>query len=203
MYTIGIAGGSGCGKTTVVRKIIDQLPGAELSLISQDSYYRDNSHIPLEDREFINFDHPDSLEFELLIEHLKLLKSGEAVDQPEYSYLSCTRGEKTTRVFPGKVLIVEGILLFTLAELRELFDLKLFVDAEPDDRLSRIIVRDIEQRGRDTRKVLKRYYEMVKPMHIQFIEPTKRFADLIIPEGGKNTAAINVLTSLIKDRLKI
>ncbi|MGC9341692.1 MAG: uridine kinase [Bacteroidales bacterium] len=201
MFLIGIAGGSGCGKTTVVRKIIENLPLGQVGLLPQDSYYKDNSHLPLEERQKINFDHPDSLEFELLIKHLKLLKAGKTIHQPTYSYLTCTRNEDTITLEPKKVIIVEGILIFTQPDLRKLFDIKVFVDAEPDDRLSRIIQRDMEERGRVVSQVLQRYYEMVKPMHTQFIDPTKRFADIIVPQGGNNTVAINVLTTIVKERL--
>lgn len=201
MFLIGIAGGSGCGKTTVVKKIIENLPEGQVGLIPQDSYYKDNSHLPLEERQKINFDHPDSLEFDLLIKHLNMLKSGKKIHQPTYSYLTCTRNEDTITLEPKKVIIVEGILIFTQPSLRKLFDIKVFVDAEPDDRLSRVIQRDMQERGRIVSQVLQRYYEMVKPMHTQFIEPTKRFADIIVPQGGNNTVAINVLTTIVKERL--
>lgn len=201
MFLIGIAGGSGCGKTTVVKKIIQNLPEGQVGLIPQDSYYKDNSHLPLEERQKINFDHPDSLEFDLLIKHLKMLKEGKRIQQPTYSYLTCTRNEETLIMEPRKVIIVEGILIFTQPPLRKLFDIKVFVDAEPDDRLSRVIRRDMDERGRVVSQVLQRYYEMVKPMHTQFIEPTKRFADIIVPQGGDNTVAINVLTTIVKERL--
>jgi uridine kinase len=201
MFLIGIAGGSGCGKTTVVKKIIENLPKDQVGLIPQDSYYKDNSHLPLEERQKINFDHPDSLEFDLLIKHLNMLKSGKKIHQPTYSYLTCTRNEDTITLEPKKVIIVEGILIFTQPDLRKLFDIKVFVDAEPDDRLSRVIQRDMQERGRVVSQVFQRYYEMVKPMHTQFIEPTKRFADIIVPQGGNNTVAINVLTTIVKERL--
>lgn len=203
MFIIGIAGGSGCGKTTVVKRITSKLPGDQIAIISQDSYYRDNSHIPLKERQKINFDHPGSLEFELLIEHLNILKSGKGIKQPTYSYLTCTRNEHTVNVQPRKVVIVEGILIFTQPILRDLFDIKVYVDAEPDDRLSRIIRRDLDERGRQVEQVLNRYYEMVKPMHTQFIDPTKRFADIIVPQGGNNRVAIDVLTTIIKERLAL
>lgn len=201
MFVIGIAGGTGCGKTTVVKKIMKNFPERQVTLIPQDSYYKDNSHLPLEERQKINFDHPESLEFDLLIDHLEKLKKGRPVKQPTYSYLTCTRNEETVLVQPRKVIIVEGILIFTQPELRKIFDIKVYVDAEPDDRLSRVIQRDIAERGRRVEQVLKRYYETVKPMHTQFIEPTKRFADIIVPQGGNNTVAINVLTTIVKERL--
>ena len=201
MFVIGIAGGTGCGKSTVVKKIISKLPENQVAVIPQDSYYIDNGHIPLKERQRINFDHPSQLEFPLLVEHLKKLKAGEGIEQPTYSYLTCTRNEETINVKPTKVVIVEGILIFNHKPLRDLMDIKVFVDAEADDRLSRVIKRDIEERGRVVEQILGRYYETVKPMHIQFIEPTKRFADIIVPQGGNNEVAINVLASITKERL--
>lgn len=197
MLVIGIAGGTGSGKTTVVRKIMEQLPCDEIALLPQDSYYRDNVHLPLEERQKMNFDHPDSIEFDLLVKHLKQLRQGITVEQPVYSYLTCTRMDETVKVEPRKVVIVEGILILTHPALRDLMDLKVFVDAEPDDRLMRVIQRDIAERGRTVDKVLDRYEETVKPMHLQFIEPTKRYADLIVPQGGNNHVAIDILTKYI------
>lgn len=202
MLIVGIAGGSGSGKTTVVRKIIERLPAGEVAVISQDSYYRDNGHLPLEQRQDINFDHPRSLEFRLLVEHIKKLKQNNAIQQPIYSYLTCTRQKETIEVKPRDVIILEGILILTNSQLRNLMNVKVFVDADADDRLSRIICRDILERGRSIDKVLDRYEKTVKPMHLQFIEPTKRFADIIIPQGGNNEVGINVLASIIKQNLK-
>jgi uridine kinase len=202
MLIIGIAGGTGSGKTTVVKKIIENLPKGEVAFLSQDSYYRDNSHIPLEERQEINFDHPASLEFELLIEHLKLLREGKSIEEPIYSYLTCTRQKETNTIEPRHVVIVEGILIFTNEELRNLFDIKVFVWADADDRLDRVIKRDIIERGRSVIKVLERYQKSVKPMHLQFIEPTMRYADVIIPEGGHNKVGIEVLSSIIEKNLK-
>jgi uridine kinase len=202
MLIVGIAGGSGSGKTTVVRKIIERLPAGEVAVISQDSYYRDNSHLPLDLRQEINFDHPRSLEFRLLVEHIKKLKQSNPIEQPIYSYLTCTRQKETIEVKPRDVIIVEGILVLTNSQLRNLMDVKVFVDADADDRLARIICRDILERGRSVDKVLARYEKTVKPMHLQFIEPTKRFADIIIPQGGNNEVGINVLASIIKQNLK-
>lgn len=201
MLIIGIAGGTGSGKSTVVRKILEKLPQAEVSILPQDSYYRDSSHLPLEERLEINFDHPDSIEFELLIRHLKELRKGKTIDQPIYSYLTCTRSAETIPVKPCKVIIVEGILVLTNAELRKLMDLKVFVDADADDRLIRVINRDIVERGRSVNKVMERYELTVKPMHLQFIEPTKRFADIIVPQGGNNHIAIDILTHYIERNL--
>ncbi len=202
MLIIGIAGGTGSGKTTVVNKIIELLPKGEVVVIPQDSYYRDNSHLPLEQRQEMNFDHPDSIEFELLVQHIKDLKAGKAIHQPIYSYLTCARAPETITIEPRHVVIVEGILIFTCEELRKLLDIKVFVDADADDRLSRVIARDIVERGRSVNKVLERYEKTVKPMHLQFIEPTKRYADIIVPQGGNNSVAISILTSIIEKTLR-
>ncbi len=201
MLIIGIAGGTGSGKTTVVRKIAECLPQGEVVILPQDSYYRDSSHLPLEERLEINFDHPDSIEFELLVQHLKEVKEGKVIEQPIYSYLTCTRAEETIPIKPCKIIIVEGILILTNPELRDMLDLKVFVDADADDRLMRVINRDIVERGRSVNKVMERYECTVKPMHLQFIEPTKRFADLIIPQGGNNHIAIDILTKYIENNI--
>jgi uridine kinase len=201
MLIIGIAGGTGSGKTTVVRKILERLPEGEVVILPQDSYYRDSGHLPLEERLEINFDHPDSIEFELLVKHLKELKKGKTIDQPIYSYLTCTRAVETIPINPCHVIIIEGILVLSNAELRKMIDLKVFVDADADDRLIRVINRDIEERGRSVNKVMERYECTVKPMHLQFIEPSKRFADLIIPQGGNNHVAIDILTKYIENKL--
>jgi uridine kinase len=201
MLIIGIAGGSGSGKTTVVKKIIRALPGSEVSVISQDSYYKDNGHLSPEERKRINFDHPESIEFELLIKHLDKLSAGDTIQMPIYSYVSCARSAETIPVKPTKVVIVEGILVLTNAELRKRMDIKIYVDADGDDRLMRIIQRDIEERGRTFTEVLKHYESFVKPMHLQFIDPTKRFADIIIPQGGANQVAIDIVASRIRMNL--
>ncbi len=201
-FIIGIAGGTGSGKTTVVKKIIEQLPKDEVAIIAQDSYYKDSSHLPLEERQEINFDHPGSLEFKLLAEHIKMLKSGMDIPQPIYSYLTCTRSDETITIKPKKVVIIEGILILQNAQLRGLMDIKVFVDADNDDRLMRVIQRDLIERGRSVNKVLERYEKTVKPMHLQFIEPTKRYADVIIPQGGNNKVGIDILTSIIEKKLK-
>jgi uridine kinase len=174
-----------------------------VALVPQDSYYKDSSHLPLEERQQINFDHPDSLEFDLLVDHIRKMKSGEAVDQPKYSYLTCTRSEETVRVEPRDVVIVEGILIYTHMPLVEEIDLKVFVDADADDRLGRVIQRDMKERGRDVMQVLDRYELTVKPMHLQFIEPSKRVADVIVPQGGRNEVAISVLLNTIEKKLKL
>ena len=201
-FIIGIAGGTGSGKTTVVRKVIENLPKNEVAIIPQDSYYKDNRHLPLEERQEINFDHPRSLEFKLLIDHIKKLKEGKAIQQPIYSYLTCMRSEETIAVEAKKVIIVEGILILQNAQLRDLMDIKVFVDADNDDRLIRVIQRDLIERGRSVNKVLERYEKTVKPMHLQFVEPTKRYADVIIPQGGNNKVGIDLLSSVIEKKLQ-
>ena len=201
MLIVGIAGGTGSGKTTVVEKIIEKLPEGEVVIMPQDSYYKDNSHLPIEQRQEINFDHPGSIEFSLLINHLKKLKNGEIIKMPIYSYLTCIRADETIKLQPKHVVIVEGIMILTDKKLREMIDIKVFVDADADDRLARVIKRDIIERGRSVDKVLERYEKTVKPMHLQFIEPSKRFADIIVPQGGNNKVAINILTSIIERNL--
>jgi uridine kinase len=201
MLIIGIAGGTGSGKTTVVNKILARLKEKDITILSQDAYYRDNSDLPLEDRQKINFEHPDALEFELLCENIRKLNKGETVEQPIYSYLTCTRSAETTTIIPRKAIIVEGILCLWPKELRKLMDIKIFVDCEADVRLSRVIRRDIEERGRDVQTVLKRYENTVRPSHLQFIEPTKRYADIIVPEGGNNKVAIDIITQYIEKHL--
>lgn len=202
MLIVGIAGGTGSGKTTVVNKLLNMFPnGGEVIVIPQDAYYRDNGHISPEERQKINFDHPDSLEFSLLIDHLEQLKKGNAVEMPVYSYLTCLRSEETITVKPATVVIVEGILILADEGLRKMFDIKVFVDADADDRLGRVIQRDIAERGRSLQMVLERYHDTVKPSHLQFIEPSKRYADLIIPRGGENEVGIEVLVSIIEKHL--
>jgi uridine kinase len=201
MLVIGIAGGTGSGKTTVVNKIMEQFPKKEVAVLSHDSYYYDNSDLSLEERRRKNFDHPDSIEFDLMIEHVKKLKKGEDINEPIYSFITCTRSKGTNLITPKKVLIIEGILCLTNKTLRNLMDLKVFVDCDSDIRLSRVIMRDILQRGRNVEQVLARYEKTVRPSHIQFIEPTKRFADIIIPQGGMNQVAINILTNHINQTL--
>lgn len=201
MLIIGIAGGSGSGKTTVVNKIMTGLPKNSVSVISQDAYYKDNGHLSDEEKKRINFDHPASIEFELLNKHVDKLIRGEAIERPIYSYVTCARAKETITVEPKKVIIVEGILILTNARLRDRFSVKVFVDADADDRLIRIIKRDLIERGRSVQGVLDHYEKFVKPMHLQFIEPTKRYADIIVPQGGTNHVAIDILTSRIKMKL--
>ncbi|MBR2947104.1 MAG: uridine kinase [Bacteroidales bacterium] len=202
MLIIGIAGGTGSGKTTVVKKITEKFKESEVVVIPQDSYYKDNSDIPLQERQKLNFDHPDAIDFDLLIEHLKELKRGKAVEQPTYSYITCTRCDETVKVSPAQIIIIEGILIFTNSELRKLLDILVFVDADPDDRLVRVISRDILERGKSVANVLERYEKTVKPMHLQFIEPTKRYADLILPQGGHNKVGIDILIATIEKAIK-
>ena len=201
MLIVGIAGGTGSGKTTVVNKLLEAFPNREIIVIPQDSYYKDNGHISLEERQKINFDHPDSLEFPLLIKHLNQLKKGKKIEMPIYSYLTCLRSNETISVKPSRVVIVEGILILADEGLRNMLDIKVFVDADADDRLGRVIQRDIEERGRSVIKVLERYHDTVKPSHLQFIEPSKRYADIIIPGGGENQVGIEVLISIIEKHL--
>ncbi|NLJ44747.1 MAG: uridine kinase [Bacteroidales bacterium] len=201
MLIVGIAGGTGSGKTTVVKKVIERFPNDEVVVIPQDAYYKDNGHIPLQERQLINFDHPDSLEFSLLIEHLEELKKGKSIEMPVYSYLTCLRSKETITVKPARVVLVEGILILTDPGLRNMFDIKVFVDADADDRLGRVIQRDIVERGRSVLMVLERYHATVKPSHLQFIEPSKRYADIIIPGGGENQVGIEVLISIIEKHL--
>ena len=202
MLIIGIAGGSGSGKTTVVKAIINSL-NKKVAVISQDAYYKDSSHIPVAERKNINFDHPDALDWDSLCKQLSDLREGKTIQQPVYSYLTCTRSKtETIPVEPAEVIIVEGILIFSVAKLRKLMDIKIFVDAEPDDRLMRIIYRDILERGRSMDTAFEHYCDTVKPMHLQFIEPSKRYADIIIPEGGHNKVAIDVISNTIEKALK-
>ncbi|MCK5821671.1 MAG: uridine kinase [Bacteroidales bacterium] len=201
MLVVGIAGGTGSGKTTVVKKIISQFQDEEVTLLPQDSYYKDNSHLKLEERQKLNFDHPDSIEWSLLVDHIVDLRHDKAIQQPIYSYLTCVRSDETIPVNPKQVIIIEGILVLTNPELRDLMDIKVYVDADSDDRLSRVITRDTIERGRSVNAVLDRYASTVKPMHLEFIEPSKRYADVIIPQGGENKVGIRVLVSLIKQHL--
>jgi len=201
MLVIGIAGGSGSGKTTVVRAIIEQFGKGQVSVLPQDAYYKDLGHLSLEERKQVNFDHPDSIEFNLLCKHVDELCEGKTVEMPIYNYLTCSRAKETIPVHPTKVLIIEGILIFTHEELRKKIGLKVFVDADPDDRLMRILRRDTVERGRSFQQALEHYEKYVKPMHEIFIEPTKRYADIIIPQGGANKIAINVLATLVRQKL--
>ena len=199
MLIIGIAGGTGSGKTTVVNKIINSLPQGEVAVLPQDSYYKDSSHIPVEERSKINFDEPAAIEWPLLVRHLRELKEGKTIEMPTYSYLTCTRQPETITVEPREVVIVEGILVLTDPTLRSMLDVKVFVDAEADERLIRVIARDCVERGRTP---LNRYQDVLKPMHEMYIEPSKKTADLIVPQGGSNVVAIQLLTDYIESRLR-
>ena len=201
MLVIGIAGGTGSGKTTVVHQIMNELPSTEVGVISQDSYYKETNNLTYEERTKINFDHPRAIDFELLIAHLKDLKAGKIIEQPIYSFITHNRTEDTISTHPRKVVIVEGILIFTNPEIRDLFDIKVFVHADSDERLIRRLKRDIAERGRDMDEVLNRYQTTLKPMHEQFIEPTKAFADIIIPNDKYNTVAIDVVRAVINQRI--
>ena len=201
MLIIGIAGGTGSGKTTVVHQIMNELPETEVGIISQDSYYKQNVGMSYEERSNINFDHPRAIDFELLVQQLKDLKAGKTIDQPVYSFVTHNRTDDTISTHPRKVMIVEGILILTNPELREMFDIKVYVHADSDERLIRRLKRDIAERGRDMEEVLNRYQTTLKPMHQQFIEPTKAFADIIIPNDKYNTVAIDVVRAVINQRL--
>ncbi len=201
MLILGIAGGTGCGKTTVVNQILEQLPEGEVGVISQDSYYKDTTHLPYEERVKINFDHPRSIDFELLEEHLKELRKGNIIEQPVYSFVKHNRTGDTIKTHPRKVMIVEGILILTNKELRDMFDIKIYVHADSDERLIRRLKRDIAERGRSIEEVLSRYQNTLKPMHQQFIEPMKEYADLIIPNNKYNTVAIDIVKTIINEKL--
>lgn len=201
MLVIGIAGGTGSGKTTVVRKIIESLPKGEVVVMPQDSYYKDNKHIPLEERLKMNYDEPASIEWSLLTKHIHELKEGKDIDMPTYDFLTCARLGESVHVSPKEVVVVEGILVLTDKELRDMLDVKVFVDADADERLIRVIRRDCVERGRTPQMVIDRYQDTLKPMHELYIEPSKRYADLIIPQGGGNNVAIKLLTDYIRSLL--
>ena len=198
MKIIGIAGGTGSGKTTVVKKIVEALPPHFVAVVPLDSYYNDTSHMTEEERRAINFDHPDAFDWQLLVKHVDLLRNGEAVEQPTYSYLKCNREKETVHVEPKPVIIIEGIMALLNKQLRDMMDLKIFVDTDSDERLIRNIQRDCVERGRTVEMVIDRYHKVLKQMHEQFIEPTKKFADLIIPLGGENKTGIHILKKYIE-----
>lgn len=201
MLVIGIAGGTGSGKSTVVRRIMESLPQGEVTVIPQDCYYKDNAHIPLEERLKMNYDEPASIEWELLTHHLKELKEGRSVEMPTYEFITCSRKKETVTLNPKEVAVVEGILVLTDKNLRDMLDVKVYVDADADERLIRVIRRDCIERGRTPQMVIDRYEEMLKPMHELYIEPSKRYADLIVPQGGNNLVAIKLLTDYIRSLL--
>ena len=198
MTIIGIAGGSGSGKTTVVKQIVKALPPRCAAVVPLDSYYNDTTELTPEERKQINFDHPDAFDWKLLTEHIKMLKNGEAIEQPTYSYIESNRLKETVHVEPKPVIIIEGIMALHYKKLRDMMDLKIFVDTDSDVRLMRNIRRDVVERGRTVDMVLEHYETAVKPMHEQFIEPTKKFADLIIPSGGDNRTGIHILKTYIE-----
>lgn len=201
IFVIGIAGGTGSGKTTVVNQIINELPADEVCVISQDSYYKQTDNLTYEERTKINFDHPRAIDFDLMVDHLSELKNGCIIKQPVYSFVAHNRTKDTIKTHPRKVIIIEGILIFNSKELRNLCDIKVFVHADADERLIRRVRRDIKERGRDVDEVLNRYQSTLKPMHQQFIEPTKNYADIIIPNDRYNTVAIDIVRTVINDRL--
>ncbi len=197
MIIIGIAGGTGCGKTTVVKKIAETLPPDNVAVIPLDSYYNQTDDLTPEQRRQINFDHPNAFDWDLLFEHISMLKNGKAVEQPTYSYVISNRLKETIHIEPKPVMIVEGIMSLIKKELRDLMDLKIFVDTDSDERLIRIIKRDVLERGRTAEMVMERYVNVLKPMHLEFIEPTKRYADIIIPQGGDNEKGISIIKKYI------
>ncbi len=202
MYIIGIAGGTGSGKTTVVKKIIESfLTNSHVAVIPQDSYYNDTTGLTMEERRQINFDHPDAFDWKLLIKQIRELRAGRPIEQPTYSYLVSNRLPETIHIEPCEVIIIEGIMALWRRDLRDLMDLKIFVDADPDERLIRVIQRDTAERGRTTQMVIDRYLAVLKPMHEEFIEPTRRYADLIVPQGGHNEQAIDIMRTYINHRL--
>lgn len=202
MIIIGIAGGTGSGKTTVVKRISEYFSENDVAMLPLDAYYKDNGHISIEERRNINFDHPNSIEYELITQHIQDLKDGKTVECPIYSYITCKRSEETISIKPSHVVIIEGILSLTDEALRNLMDVKIYVDCEADLRLMRVIKRDTQERGRDADTVMNRYLETVRPMHDQFIEPMKRFADIIVPKGGHNKVAINMVINFIDKALR-
>jgi uridine kinase len=200
-FILGIAGGSGSGKSTIARAVLAELGGGKGVLLEQDHYYRAQGHLPLSERERVNYDHPDALELDLLCRHLDALRSGTAIERPTYDFAVHDRAKTGLKVEPAPVIVVEGILVLADDRLRARFDVKIFVDTDPDIRLMRRIRRDLEQRGRAFAQVRKQYYETVRPMHLAFVEPSKRFADVIIPEGGQNRVALEFILSHVRSRV--
>ncbi len=198
---IGIAGGTGSGKTTVAREVLRHFPGASVVTIHHDSYYLDRSHLTPPEREGINYDHPEAFENELLLEHLRKLKAGEAIQKPIYDYETHTRKRETIKVRPARIILLEGIMVLAEPEFRGLLDIKLYVDTDTDERFIRRLRRDIVKRGRTMEQVIEQYLKTVRPMHLQFVEPSKRYADVVIPEGGKNVVAVDLIVTKLKDIL--
>lgn len=201
MLIIGISGGTGSGKTTIVKQVIEHLSLTEVSVISQDSYYKETDHLTIEERALINFDAPAAIDFDLMIEHINALKKGASIEQPVYSFVTHNRTKSTTKTYPTKVMVVEGILILNNETLRDLLTIKIFVETDTDERLIRRIRRDTSERGRTTQEVLDTYQKVLKPMHKKHVEPTKKYADFIIPNNTKNTVAINIIKTIIADQL--
>jgi uridine kinase len=201
MFTIGIAGGSGSGKTTLVNAILRRIPVESIAVLAQDAYYKDASHLPLEQRRALNFDHPDSIEWDLMLSDIRKLKSGQAIECPTYSYITCTRLPETIHIEPKKILLIEGILILTQPQICEEMDMRLYLEVEPDNRLSRIIERDMENRGRTAKQVIERYYKTVRPMHEEFIKPSRERADMLVMGGGLNAGAADFISSAILGKL--
>ena len=197
-FVIGVAGGSGSGKTTVVRRIVDSLGPEQVTWLDHDRYYRDRNDLRLEERAALNYDHPDSLETDLMVRHVNELRSGRTIDAPMYDFARHARKDQTESIAPGRAIIVEGILIYTDPALRKLMDVKVFVDTDDDTRFIRRLQRDIAERGRTVQSVIEQYLGTVKPMHLEFVEPSKRYADIIIPQGGHNAVAIDMLLTLIR-----
>lgn len=202
MFTIGIAGGSGSGKTTLVNSILELVSYDQIALLTQDSYYKDSSHLPIAQRKALNFDHPDSIEWDLMLSDIQKLKQGIPIESPTYSYLTCSRLEETISVVPKKILLIEGILILTQPELSNEMDMRIYLEVEPDHRLSRIIERDMESRGRTAGEVIQRYYKTVRPMHEEFIKPSRERADMLVMGGGLNKRAAEFISSAIMGKLK-
>ncbi len=201
MFIIGIAGGSGSGKTTLVNSILKRVPYDQIAILTQDSYYKDSGHLPMEQRRELNFDHPDSIEWDLMLSDIQKLKSGQSIESPTYSYITCTRQEETVRVEPKKILIIEGILIYTCRQLCEEINMRIYLEVDADHRLSRIIERDMESRGRTAQDVIERYYKTVRPMYEEFIRPSRREADMLVVGGGLNVAAAEFISSAIAGKL--
>ncbi len=201
MFTIGIAGGSGSGKTTLVNSILKMVPYDQISILTQDSYYKDSSHLPLEQRQALNFDHPDSIEWELLHSDILKLKKGEVVESPTYSYITCSRESETITVKPNKILLIEGILILTQPEIVNEMNMRIYLEVDADHRLSRIIERDMESRGRTAHEVIQRYYKTVRPMHEEFIKPSRQSADMLVMGGGLNKNAAEFIAASILGKM--
>ena len=201
MFIIGIAGGSGSGKTTLVNSILKRVPYDQIAILTQDSYYKDSGHLPMEQRRELNFDHPDSIEWDLMLNDIQKLKHGETIQAPTYSYITCTRQEETVPIEPKKILIIEGILIYTCRQLCDEMDMRIYLEVDADHRLSRIIERDMESRGRTALDVIERYYKTVRPMYEEFIKPSREEADMLVVGGGLNVAAAEFISSAISGKL--